>query len=187
VDAGAPGTSLGATRQPLGLLGLLIATWGVLGVVALLLRAVWRLAPLAVEPLRDGSLGASHVVVYAAWIAFSIWAEGIRGFQKRFSPRVVARAMHLARNPHPVHALLAPLYCMALFHATRRGLAMAWGVLAMVAGLVLTVTWVPQPWRGIIDGGVVVGLVWGAAAMAWFFARGLAGHPMSVSSELPER
>ena len=181
MDAAAPREKV----EPLGTLGVVVATWGVLGFVALLTRAILSLTPLALQPIRDGSLGALHLAVYAAWVAFSIWAEAYRGFQRRVSPRVVARALYLAHNPRPLHAILAPFFCMALFHATRRAQATAWGVFVMVVVLVVTVARVPQPWRGIIDGGVVVGLGWGAAATLWFFARGLAGHPMPVPNEIP--
>ena len=184
-DAVPATASAGPSAAPLGAVGLLIATWGVLGVCALLFRAVWRLSTLALEPLRDGGLGPIHVVVYVVWIGFSIWSEGYRGFQKRVSPRVVARALYLAKHPRPLWVALAPAFCMTLFHATRRGLLTAWGVLVMVVTLVVIVGRIPQPWRGIIDAGVVIGLVWGIVAILWFFARALAGHPVPGTGELP--
>jgi hypothetical protein len=157
----------------------------VLGVVAILAQAVWRLAPLALEPLQEHSLSGGQALIYAAWVAVSLYAEGYRAFQLQFSPRVVARALYLARNPRIVHIALAPAFCMALIHATRRRLAVAWGTTLMIVALVMIVRRIPQPWRGIIDGGVVVALFWGMLAILYFLARALMGHDMTVPSDVP--
>jgi hypothetical protein len=164
---------------------LLGAVWGVAGVLALLAQAIYRLTPLALEPIRARSLGATEAALYAAWVVFSLYFEGYRAFQLRFSPRVVARALHLVKNPSPLRVILAPAFCMAFFHASRRGLVTAWATAIMVLGFVLTLRYVPQPWRGIIDGGVVLALLWGAFAIVVYFVRGLAGLPMPVDPELP--
>ena len=163
-----------------------IATWGVAGVLLLLGQAIRRLAPYALEPIRAGSLTATGAAIYAAWVAIAAYTEGYRAFQKRWCPRVVARAVYVARHPRPSHVLLAPAFCMAFFHATRRARALAWGTTAMIVCFILILRRTPQPWRGIVDGGVVVGLGWGVAAIVYFFARGLRGDPMPVSAELPE-
>ena len=162
-----------------------IVAWALGGVVLLLVQAIWRLTPLAVQPLVARTLGTEQACLYVAWVIFSIYAEGYRGFQKRFSPRVVARAFYLAKNPRPLHVLLAPAFCMSLFHATRRGRIVAWGITLMVLGFVLTVRFIPQPWRGIIDGGVVVGLGWGTAAILYFFARYLKNGRPDIDPDLP--
>ena len=162
-----------------------IVAWGVVPVLALLGQAIWRLTPLAVEPVANGELSPAHWVLYVVWVLFSMYAEGYRGFQKGFSPRVVVRALHLARHPRPIHVALAPLFCMSLFHASKRGLAVAWGVLGMVVVLVTLVRALPQPWRGIIDGGVVIGLGWGAVAIMVHALFALAGRVPRVPAELP--
>lgn len=164
---------------------VLIVAWAILGVLALLLRAVMRMAPIALEPIKDQSLTPAQAVVYAGWCGVSLYAEGYRGFQMRFSPRVVARALYLANNPKPLHVLLAPLYCMAFFHASLRGLMAAWGVLLIVIAAVLVVHVMPQPWRGIVDGGVVLGLAWGMASLVVIAANALRGRHPGVSAELP--
>jgi hypothetical protein len=164
---------------------LLVASWGVVGVLVLLAQALLRLTPVALEPLGDGMLTPLQAGCYAGWVILNGYLEGYRGFQRRFSPRVVARAVHLSQNPRPLFVLLAPLYCMSFFHATRRGKAAAWGILLMVVVLVTLVRYVPQPWRGIIDGGVVVGLAWGALAIVAFFVRALAGGAVDPPEDLP--
>ncbi|RMG17993.1 MAG: hypothetical protein D6729_07750 [Deltaproteobacteria bacterium] len=106
---------------------LLALAWGVGGVALLLLQAVIRLTPRAVEPLVDGSAGPVHLGLYLLSVLFNGYAEGYRAFQKQFSPRVVVRAFWLAEHPRPVLLLVAPLFCMGHLHATRRRLILAWG------------------------------------------------------------
>jgi hypothetical protein len=159
--------------------------WGLAGVLALFARAIIRLTPYAWQPIADGSLSALHIALYVAWIAFNAYSEGYRAFQKSFCPRVVGRAYHLARNPRPMHALLAPFYCLSLFHANRRGLTVAWIMLAVITILIALLRITPQPWRGIIDGGVVVALAWGMLALIVMGARALAGTPPKAKLNLP--
>lgn len=160
-------------------------SWGLLGVLALFARAIVRLTPHAWQPIADGSLAPLHVALYLAWVAFNAYSEGYRAFQKAFCPRVVGRAYHLAQNPRPLFALLAPVYCLSLFHANRRGLTVAWVMLAVIALLIGLLRITPQPWRGIIDGGVVVALAWGMIAMIVMGARALAGTPPRAKLNLP--
>jgi hypothetical protein len=163
----------------------LIATWGVLGVVLLLGQAVVRLTPLALEPIFDHSLGPISVAAYVAWVAFSLYFEGYRAFQLRFCPRVVARAFHLARQPRPLFVAFAPAFCMGFFHANRRTKILAWGTTTMVVCLVLFMRQAPQPFRGIVDGGVVLALVYGTVALLVLFARGFSNPASLASAELP--
>lgn len=158
--------------------------WGLAGVFLLLMNAVVRLTPRALEPLRSGMTGWQWAL-YAASIIFNAYAEGYRAFQLQFAPRVVARALHLGRNPRPLHVALAPIYCMALFHATRRRLIASWCVLVGVVILVIVINRVDQPWRGILDAGVVVGLTWGMIAMAVYAVQAAAGRPPRTSPDLP--
>jgi len=151
---------------------LLLSLWGIGGVAALLGSAVWRLTPIAVEPIAGGELDPTLWLLLAAWVAFMAYSEGYRGFHTRFSPRTAARALWLGRNPKPVRAILAPLFCMGFFGATRRVMITAWSITTMVVCLVLLVHRLDQPWRGIVDAGVVVGLAWGLLSLLWFFARG---------------
>ena len=164
----------------------LIALWGVAGVLALLGQAVSRLAPRALEPIENGDLTLYQGAIYAAWAVFSAYTEGYRAFQLRFSPRVVARALYLAKNPQPLHVLLAPAYCMCFFHANRRNRIIAWATVAMVTFFIISLRYAPYPWRGIGDGGVVLALIWGAIAIVYYFVRGLSGHAVPSAVELPE-
>jgi hypothetical protein len=155
--------------------GMLVPLWGVGGVLLLLAQAIVKLTPYALEAARSG-MSALEWAAYVGWTAFNAYAEGYRGFQKSFSPRVVARAMWLRDHPRPLWVILAPLFCMAMIHARRRRLIAAWILLAGIVAIVVVVRLLPQPWRGIVDSGVVVGLVWGGASMVVSFVRALRGH-----------
>jgi hypothetical protein len=74
---------------------------------------------------------------------------------------------------------------MGFFHANRRTKAIAWGTTAMIVFFVVVLRYVPQPWRGIVDGGVVLPLAWGAVAVVALYVRGLAGADIG-SAELPD-
>jgi hypothetical protein len=163
----------------------LVFFWGVLGVLALFGRALLRLAPMAWQPIADGSLSAMQIGIYATWVVFNAYGEGYRAFQRSFCPRVVARAYHLAERPTLLHALLAPAYCLSLFHANARGLRLAWIMVAVITILVWLLRMTPQPWRGIVDGGVVVALAWGSIAMIVLLVRALVSAPAPAKLNLP--
>ncbi|MCC6554315.1 MAG: hypothetical protein IT372_15140 [Polyangiaceae bacterium] len=159
--------------------------WGVLGVVAMLVEGIYRLGAIAVRTLRDEELSAAELAALAGWLVIIVYVEGYRGFQLRFSPRVVARALHLAAHPRPLFVALAPLYCMALFHTSRRRLVASWLLIAGIVAMVLLVRALPAVPRAIVDAGVACALAWGTAVMLWLFLRGLAGAPMPVPPDVP--
>jgi hypothetical protein len=162
------------------------ALWGIAGVALLLGNALVRLLPMALQPVLQGQLGTREWILYGASVLFNGYAEGYRAFQKQFSPRVVRRALTLARAPRRWFALLAPFYCMGLFHATRKRLVVSWSVLSGVVVLVVAVRMLEQPWRGIVDAGVVVGLAWGLLALACNTVRAVRGLPVPGSADLPD-
>ncbi len=168
-----------------GVLGLLAAVWGLTGTSALLARAIWRLTPAAWEAGTRHQPGVLGWSLAALWLLFMGYSEGYRGFQKGFAPRVALRAAHLAQRPRPLHVLLAPLFCMGLIHASRRRLVTSWSLTAMIVLLVLAVRHLTQPWRGLVDAGVVLGLAWGLVAVLVFGVRALRGQLPAGSADLP--
>jgi len=165
-------------------IGRLIVLWGVGGVLLVLLKALLRLGGM-VRGAFEHELGPLHLTVAAVWIAFMAYTEGYRGFQQRFSPRVVRRAVHLAEAPRPWLVALAPAYTMGLVHATRRRLVVSWALLAGIVALVMMVRQLDQPWRGIVDLGVVVGLAWGCASLLALLGPALSGRAPDVDPDLP--
>lgn len=162
------------------------ALWGVFGFCALLAQAVVRLTPLALEPVQAGTLTSVHWVLYIGCLAFMGYTEGYRGFQRAVAPRVVARAVALGEQPTLLRGLLAPAFCMALFHAPARRVLTSWLVYAGIVVMVVLVRQIPQPLRGIIDAGVVFGLAWGIVSIALLWLRTIAGKSLYASPELPE-
>ena len=161
--------------------------WGVLGYTAILGQALYRLVPLALEPVRHGRMTAMHWTLYAASILFNGYFEDYRAFQGKVAPRIVTRGLYLGRNPTALRVVLAPFFCSGFFHASRRRMITAWLFYPGLIVIIVAVRQLSQPWRGIVDAGVVVGLGWGAIAVLVLFARALAGHPPPTSAaELPE-
>ncbi len=151
-------------------LGWLGAIWGVAGVVTLLSFAVWRLSSHAQESL-EYDWGAMHYVVLVGWIFFMGYSEGYKGFQKGFSPRVASRALYLKEHCTWLRLLLAPAFCMCYFDATKKRKIVAYCVTLGIVLLVMLFRFIPQPWRGILDFGVVVGLTWGITATLVYFLK----------------
>ena len=172
-----------ATARP-RFLGTIAACWGILGVLGLVGSAVVRLTPVALDALT-GPLEPIHYIFVVGWVLFMAYGEGYRGFQRAFSPRVVARASWLRHNPTLLRALLAPAFCMGFFHATRKRLIVSWTLTTVIVLLIIGVKLLPPPWRGLVDAGVVVGLSWGmAAVVAWGLGR-LSGRPLPAPPDRP--
>jgi hypothetical protein len=161
------------------------ALWGIFGFVLILTQAIYRLAPLAWQPIASGELETWHYGLYVFSILFNGYSEGYKAFQLQVAPRVIARADHLASRPKFLHVLFAPLFCMALFHASRRRLAVSWLVYAGIVVLIIGVRQLSQPYRGIVDAGVVVGLSWGIIAIVTSFVSRMRGGDLQSSADLP--
>jgi hypothetical protein len=163
----------------------LALAWGVGGVALICGRATVNLVPMMLEAFTY-DLGPGHWVFLVLWLAFMGYAEGYRGFQKRLAPVVVGRALALPERGTPLRWLLAPWFAMGYFHATKRRLITAWGVTAAIVLVVLGVRLLPQPWRGLVDAGVVLGLGWGTASLLVFGARAMGSWQPQVDPRLPE-
>lgn len=162
----------------------LIAAWAIVGVVAVLGSAVLRLLPNALAPLGP-DLPIWAALGYLVSVVFMAYSEGYRGFQLAYSPRVVARAYAVASDGRPHLALLAPLVAMGLIHATRKRLIVSWTLVSGIVVLVILVRQLAQPWRGIVDAGVVVGLAWGIVAILVYWRRAAGGALPGVPADMP--
>jgi len=159
--------------------------WGIAGVIAFISFAVIRLSPRIAE-LTEYSLSPLQWLVLAVFVLWMAWAEGYKGFHRAFAPRVIARASYLrtsTESSHPVLALLAPLFCMGYIHSTRKRKIVSIAVTSVIVGLVMLLRITPQPWRGIIDAGVVTGLSLGILSIVYFWFQVESGkwsHPIAL-------
>lgn len=170
-------------KNAYSLQGWLAALWGIIGVSGILLSACYRLGQHTVEAFAMG-FGLWGWCLLVPWTTFMLVSEGYRGFQKAFSPRVAARARWLRANPGWLRGLLAPLFCMGFFGATRKRQIVTWCLTTGIICLVLLVRQLEQPWRGIIDLGVVAGLGWGWLSLCVFSVQALTSADYPTDPEI---
>ncbi len=166
-------------------MGIIGAVWGIVGVLALLGSAVYRLAKIGLAAFSS-DFRWHHWAALVVIVLVMAYAEGYRAFQQRFSPRVAARARYLKSHPRFLHVLLAPLFCMGFFYATKRRKITSFSVTLGIIALVIAVRMLPQPWRGMIDLGVVVGLGWGIVSLLFFVFPALFSGDFPYSPEVPD-
>lgn len=163
--------------------GVVGALWALVGIFFLLGFAIYRLAPLAAVAIRS-SLSWWQWVILGVFVLFMAYSEAYRGFQKAFSPRFAARCRYLREHPTFLRVVLAPFFAMAYFDAPRRRRIAAYALTLGVIGLVVIVQRLHQPWRGIVDAGVVVGLAWGLAATVVYWVLAMTRKTFDVSPEI---
>ena len=161
------------------------AIWGLGGVVTMLTFAVFRLSGFSLEAFQY-PWDWRHWTVFVLNMAFMAHSEGYKGFQKSFAPRVVARAQTLRGNPALLRLLLAPLFCMGYFHTTRRRLISVYVLTVGIITFIVAFQYISQPWRGILDCGVVVGLTWGIVSIGVFAVQAWLEPGNIQAADLPE-
>lgn len=159
-------------------MGKVGAFWAVLGVTLLLVTPLYRLSPIFFE-----AWSARESWTIWAWVVFVVntlfmaHSEGYKGFQKAWSPRTAARTRYLHDNPTPLRVALAPLFVMGFFATTKKRKIVAYCLTLFIIIVVIIVHQFSQPWRGIIDAGVLVGLTWGYLSFLWFLWRAFTRGP----------
>lgn len=171
-----------AVRRTLGLAGLL---WGLAGILFLLGGAIYRLAPYALDALTY-PLTTLQWTVLIGNILFMAWSEGYKGFQLSFSPRVAARLRWLYDHPCPLLVISAPLFSLGLIHAPPKRRVIFFALTTMIIILIVLIRLLEQPWRGVLDAGVVIGLIWGTTSLLWFVVLAFTRKDFNYSPELPE-
>eukprot|EP00929_Paragymnodinium_shiwhaense_P037180 TRINITY_DN19853_c0_g1_i2.p1 TRINITY_DN19853_c0_g1~~TRINITY_DN19853_c0_g1_i2.p1 ORF type:complete len:289 (-),score=52.53 TRINITY_DN19853_c0_g1_i2:160-1026(-) len=153
--------------------------WGVLGVCAYLSFGVFKVVPIVTE-----GIGA----ITETW-QWGLLAATL-GFQLGFSPRVVSRAWVVSEELEEApawHKFLAPAFCIGYFHGTNKRVITSWVVTTVIFAVVIGVKQLDNPYRAIVDAGVVVGLVWGIVSILVLFAQSLSsGKPPEFDPALPE-
>ena len=166
-------------------MGLLGFGWGIGGVLLMLSFAIYRLYPMAME-LSTIPLTSLQLLALFFSILYMAYAEGYKGFHRSFSPRVVARARYLRNNASLVKIILAPLFCMGYIYATRKRMILSISLTLVIISFVVLVRLLPQPWRGIVDAGVVTGLLLGIASILYFdIQSNIKPELLTVSPDVP--
>lgn len=147
--------------------------------------AVFRLTPPTIDAF-------SHQFTWVHWAALVlntavvVYVKGYRGFHRGFSPRVVARAGYITRHPTVVRVLAGPVYCMGYFHIVRKKQIVTIVMTAAMVGFILLVRTLSQPWRGIIDAGIVLALAWGFASILFFSGQAFTPAGFNHSPHVPD-
>ena len=166
------------------MLGRIGFFWGAIGVIGLLFTSVVRLSDIALEFLLYPAQ-IWHYGALALWVVFMAYSEGYKGFQQGFSPRVAARLIWLQKNPKPWLVVLAPVYAMGFIYASKKRTIVSFCILVMVMVFIFIALNLPQPWRPILDAGVVVGLLWGVVATCWQIIMVMRAGASLVNPDLP--
>ena len=166
------------------MLGRIGFIWGSIGVLSLLIFSVVRLSNIALE-FFVYPVHIWHWLALVVWVVFMAYSEGYKGFQQAFSPRVAARLIWLRQNPKAWLVVLAPLYAMGFIYASKKRIIISYSILIMVLVFVTIALNLPQPWRPIVDAGVVVGLLWGATVTGWYIFVAIRTDTSLVNPELP--
>lgn len=151
------------------------AWWAIGGFSALILWAIWRLSGVAMAGLAR-PLEWPHWLLLLANSGFMAYSEGYRGFQMGYSPRLAERVVRLREAGSRLDCLLAPLYAMGFYDAPRPRLVVTYLVTAGIVVLIALFHQLKQPWRGILDVGIVIGLGWGLIATWFHLVQQLTGN-----------
>ena len=163
--------------------------WGIGGVLLILLSAIARLSVRVFE-MFGSPLNLLQWLLLAMFALYMAYAEGYKGFHLNFAPRVISRAQFfLVENNlnKIIYILFAPLLCMGYIYATKRRKLVSFILTSAIIILVLLVRLLSQPWRGIIDAGVVLGLFLGVTSIIYFWVQSINKEWVSpVSADFPD-
>lgn len=151
-------------KKIFGLIGFI---WGFAGVSLILLHGITCVYPYVVT-LDFSKMFWYHYLSLIISIIFLGYAEGYKGFQLSFSPRVAQRLKLVFKNPSFVNVVLSPLFCMGFFGISKKRMKITYILTITIIFLIIIIERISEPWRGIIDTGVLVGLSWGLLSF-WFF------------------
>ena len=141
--------------------------WGFVGVSLILLHGITCVYPYVVT-LDFSKMFWYHYLSLIISIIFLGYAEGYKGFQLSFSPRAAQRLKLVFKNPSFVNVVLSPLFCMGFFGISKKRMKITYILTITIIFLIIIIERISEPWRGIIDTGVLVGLSWGLLSF-WFF------------------
>lgn len=163
--------------------------WGISGVLLILLFAIFRLTQRVLDMLSY-SLNLWHWLSLILFALYMAYAEGYKGFHLNFAPRVISRAKVFLKNNNlksSLFVILAPLLCMGYIYSTKKRKLISFMLTGAIISLVLLVRMLPQPWRGVVDAGVLLGLLLGVCSIVYFWIQSLQDEWISpVPTDFPD-
>ena len=163
--------------------GIIAVVWAIAGLMLLLGFASWRLSAYTIESFSM-PLNWIHWIVFVGWTIFMAHGEGYKGFQLKFSPRFAARCKYLLHNTTWMQLILAPIFCMAYFHAPKKRMITTFALTIMIIAFIFAFRLIPQPWKGLLDFGVVFGLLWGAVSTSYYCFKALTDENFNWDNEV---
>ncbi len=142
----------------------LILIYSIGGVIAIFSSAIYRLYPHVQESISY-EFSILNWIILALYLLVMIVGKGYFALHRGFVPRVINRSELLVENGTFIDRLLAPLYCMGFFKAPKKRLIISYSMLFLIITFIVSASKISQPWRGIIDLGVVIGLSLGILSL----------------------
>ena len=164
-------------------LGWCAFVYGIAVFVVIIVGAIINLSSHVVQALQY-DLSPMQWIVMVINVVLMAYYEGLKGFQRSYSPRLVARAKSLVNQRTLRQLLLAPAFCMGFFDAPHRRVIAAYLLTVVILAFVFIFRALPQPWRGVLDVGVIVGLSWGLTATFYFLIKYVRSPNETVSPEI---
>ena len=159
--------------------------WAIVVVLGVLLFAVFRLAQHSWVALQMplGWLEYSVLLINTLFMAYS---EGYKGFHLSFAPRFAARVKYVYQQGQGVQLWLSPLFCFGYFGTTKAKQVVAFALTILLICVIVLMGYMPQPWRGVVDAGVVVGLSIGVLSMLYWLLQEYKQLAYLHSPEVPQ-
>ena len=142
----------------------LIFIYSIGGVIAIFSSAIYRLYP-HVKKSMSYEFSTLNWIVLAAYLIVMIVGKGYFALHRGFVPRVVNRSEQIIENGKLIDKILAPLYCMGFFKAPRKRMIISYVMIFFIVSFIVSASKIAQPWRGIIDLGVIIGLSLGILSL----------------------
>ena len=170
-----------------GMKRTIAAVWGVAGVIILFSppSSVWFGPQQTLLMLSSiGITGSSWCWSWLSWFTWKATVPSKRDFHRGLQQeRVISgRTIHLC-----THYLRRSSAWPIFMHRKEESSVSGSSVTAGIIVLVLLMRFLPQPWRGIIDAGVVMGLSWGLVALLVFSIQALTLDTFDHSPDVPEQ
>ncbi|MCY4641711.1 MAG: hypothetical protein OXC41_03300 [Gammaproteobacteria bacterium] len=170
-------------EKPFTICGVIAAGWSLAGLLLLLGFAIWRLSLYTIESLHM-PMNWMHWTVFIGFTVFMAHSEGYKGFQKKFSPRFAARTKYLLANSTVTQCIFAPLFSMGFFHAPKKRIVASICLTIMIVVFIFLFQYIPQPWKGLLDAGVVIGLIWGMISTILFCTKAFSNAEYNWDAEI---